>query len=137
MSINRQTSINRQGLPVYNYEDYSMILDTKIRQAGSVTIVDLSGRITMGITTTILSDTIRKLAGEGHRHILLNLADVEYIDSSGLGDLVASLTVVAKQGGALKLLNPTKRFRDLLQITHVAPLFQVFDDEAAAARSFA
>jgi anti-sigma B factor antagonist len=84
-----------------------------------------------------LRDGIRDLVSKGNKKILLNLGDVSYIDSSGIGELVSGFTSVANQGGQLKLLHLTKRVRDLLQITKLYTVFEVFDDEAAAVRSFA
>lgn len=114
-----------------------MIVSAKTRQAGDVTVVDLSGRVTLGPSANSFAGTIRQLSAAGHKNLLLNFADISYIDSSGLGELVASLTTVSKEGGAMKLLNPSKRVQEILEITKVNRLFQVFDDEAAALRSFA
>jgi anti-sigma B factor antagonist len=106
------------------------------RQVDGVTIVDLSGRITLGEGSVVLRDTIRDLIGKGDRRILLNLGDVTYIDSSGIGELVSAFTTVRNQGGELKLLNLTKKVHDLLQITKLYTVFDVKDDEAAAISSF-
>jgi anti-sigma B factor antagonist len=106
------------------------------RQVDGVTVVDLSGRITLGEGSTILRDTVRELLGRGQKKILLNLGDVNYIDSSGIGELVSGYTTVTNQGGQLKLLNLTKKVRDLLQITKLYTVFDVFDEETAAVRSF-
>jgi anti-sigma B factor antagonist len=103
---------------------------------GDVTVVDVAGRITLGEGASTLRDTVRTLAGGGQKKILLNLADVSYIDSSGIGELVSGFTSVANSGGALKLVNLTKRVQDLLQITKLYTVFEVFDDEAKAVRSF-
>ena len=83
-----------------------------------------------------VSDTIRDLAAGGHKKLLLNLAEISYIDSSGIGELVSGFTTVANQGGVVKLLNLTKRVQDLLQITKLYTVFEVFDDEAKAVQSF-
>jgi anti-sigma B factor antagonist len=107
------------------------------RQVGDVTVVDAVGRITLGEGASTFRDTVRELAGKGHKKMLLNLAEVSYIDSSGIGEMVSGFTTVANQGGQLKLLNLTKRVKDLLQITKLYTVFEVFDDEAAAVRSFA
>lgn len=107
------------------------------RQVGDVTVVDAVGRITLGEGASTFRDTIRDLASSGHRKILLNLAEVSYIDSSGIGEMVSGFTTVANQGGVVKLLNLTKRVKDLLQITKLYTVFEVFDDEASAVRSFA
>ncbi|HVP41817.1 MAG TPA: STAS domain-containing protein [Terriglobales bacterium] len=106
------------------------------RQMDGVTIVDLSGRITLGEGSVILRDTIRDLVGKGSKKILLNLGDVTYIDSSGIGELVSAFTTVRNQGGELKLLNLTKKVHDLLQITKLYTVFDVKDDEATAISAF-
>jgi len=108
-----------------------------IRPVDSVTVVDVSGRITLGEGCTQLRELIRDQLSKGNKNILLNLADVTYIDSSGIGELVSAFTGVAKQGGALKLLNLTKKVHDLLQITKLYTVFDVHDDEARAISSFA
>lgn len=107
------------------------------RQVGDVTVVDAAGRITLGEGASIFRDTIRDLAAKGHKKILVNLADVSYIDSSGIGEMVSSFTTVTNHGGQLKLLGLTKRVKDLLQITKLYTVFEVFDDESQAVRSFA
>lgn len=114
-----------------------MSMKSNTRQVNGVTIVDLSGRITLGEGSVLLRDMVRDLVTKGQRKILLNLGDVTYIDSSGIGELVSGFTSVANAGGQLKLLNLTKRVKDLLQITKLYTVFEVFDDEAAAIRSFA
>jgi anti-sigma B factor antagonist len=106
------------------------------RQVDGVTIVDLSGRITLGEGSVVLRDTIKDLLGKGNKKILLNLGDVSYIDSSGIGELVSAFTSVRNQGGELKLLHLTKKVHDLLQITKLYTVFDVKDDEAAAIASF-
>jgi anti-sigma B factor antagonist len=98
--------------------------------------MDLSGRITLGEGSVILRDKIREMLGQGERKILLNLGDVTYIDSSGIGELVSAFTAVRKEGGELKLLNLTKKVHDLLQITKLYTVFDVKDDEAAAIAGF-
>ena len=112
----------------------SMTLTT--RQVGDVTVIDASGRITLGEGSTAFREKIRELTASGNKKVLLNLADVNYIDSSGIGSLVSGFTNVTNQGGAFKLLSLTKRVEDLLQITKLYTVFEVFDDEAAAIRSF-
>jgi anti-sigma B factor antagonist len=107
-----------------------------VRQVDSVTVIDVSGRITLGEGCTQLRDLIRELLGKGSKNLLLNLADVTYIDSSGIGELVSGFTTVANQGGQLKLLNLTKKVHDLLQITKLYTVFDVHDDEAKAVSSF-
>jgi anti-sigma B factor antagonist len=106
------------------------------RQVNSITIVDLSGRITLGEGSVVLRDLVRDLVTKGQRKILLNLGDVTYIDSSGIGELVSAFTTVRNQGGELKLLNLTKKVHDLLQITKLYTVFDVKDDEATAVAAF-
>jgi anti-sigma B factor antagonist len=106
------------------------------RQVNGVTIVDLSGRITLGEGSAVLRDTVRELMRTGQKQILLNLADVSYIDSSGIGELVSAFTSLRNQGGDLKLLNLTKKVHDLLQITKLYTVFDITDDEATAVASF-
>ena len=112
-----------------------MSLVIKPRRLDDVVILDLSGRITMGEGTLILRDQIQKLLRAGDRKVLLNLADVDYIDSSGLGELVTSFTTVCNQSGQLKLLNLTRRVQDLLQITKLLTVFEVFNNETAALKT--
>src|SRR5499427_6918404 len=107
------------------------------RQVDGVTIVDLSGRITLGEGSVVLRDTIKDLLGKGQKKILLNLGDVSYIDSSGIGELVSAFTSVRNQGGELKLLNLTKKVHDLLQITKLYTVFDIKDDERKAIEAFA
>jgi anti-sigma B factor antagonist len=99
--------------------------------------VDVAGRITLGEGSSALRDLMRDLVGKGQKKILLNLGDVSYIDSSGIGELVSGFTTVTNSGGALKLLNLNKRVKDLLQITKLYTVFDVHEDEAGAIRSFA
>ena len=106
------------------------------RQVGDVTVVDAAGRITLGEGASLFRDKIRDLATGGNKKLLLNLAEISYIDSSGIGELVSGFTTVANQGGQLKLLSLTKRVKDLLQITKLYTVFDVHDDEAGAIRSF-
>ena len=105
------------------------------RRLDDVVILDLSGRITIGEGTLILRDQIQKLLDAGQSKFLLNLADVDYIDSSGLGELVTSFTTVRNRGGQLKLLNLTRRVRDLLQITKLLTVFDTFDNETEALKT--
>lgn len=107
------------------------------RQVGDVTVVDAVGRITLGEGASTFRDKIRELAAGGHKKLLLNLGEVSYIDSSGIGEMVSGFTTITNQGGVVKLLNLTKRVKDLLQITKLYTVFEVFDDEAHAVRSFA
>ena len=113
-----------------------MTMKANTRQVDGVTIVDLSGRITLGEGSVILRDTVRDLVGKGNKKILLNLGEVNYIDRSGIGELVSAFTTVRNQGGELKLLNLTKKVHDLLQITKLYTVFDVKDDETAAIKSF-
>jgi anti-sigma B factor antagonist len=113
-----------------------MSLKSSARQVDGITILDLSGRITLGEGSVVLRDTIREVLGKGEKKILLNLGDVTYIDSSGIGELVSAFTAVRKESGELKLLNLTKKVHDLLQITKLYTVFDVKDDEAAAIGSF-
>jgi anti-sigma B factor antagonist len=106
------------------------------RQVDGVTIVDMSGRITLGEGSVVLRDSIRDLIGKGQKKILLNLGDVTYIDSSGIGELVSAFTAVRREGGELKLLKLTKKVHDLLQITKLYTVFDIKDDEAVAIQSF-
>ena len=106
------------------------------RQVGDVTVVDAVGRITLGDGASTFRDTIRDLSAGGKKKLLLNLAEVSYIDSSGIGEMVSGFTTVTNQGGQVKLLNLTKRVKDLLQITKLYTVFEVFEDEAAAVRSY-
>jgi len=108
-----------------------------IREVDSVVVVDVSGRITLGEGCAQLREIVRGQLAKGNKKILLNLADVTYIDSSGIGELVSGYTAVSNQGGQLKLLNLTKKVHDLLQITKLYTVFDVHDDEAKAISSFA
>lgn len=114
-----------------------MSMKANTRQVDGIAIVDLSGRITLGEGSVILRDTVRDLVGKGNKKILLNLGEVNYIDSSGIGELVSAFTSVRNQGGELKLLNLTKKVHDLLQITKLYTVFDIKDDEAAAIKAFA
>jgi anti-sigma B factor antagonist len=106
------------------------------RQVGDVTVVDLAGRITLGEGSSTMRDALRELLAKGNKKILLNLGEVSYIDSSGIGELVSAFTTVTNQGGQLKLLGLNKRVKDLLQITKLYTVFEVHDDESGAVRSF-
>ena len=113
-----------------------MTMKSTTRQVDGVTIVDLSGRITLGEGSTMLRDIVRDIISKGNKKILLNLGDVTYIDSSGIGELVSAFTTVRNGGGELKLLNLTKKVHDLLQITKLYTVFDIKDDEANAIQSF-
>jgi anti-sigma B factor antagonist len=106
------------------------------RQVSGVTIVDMNGRITLGEGSVILREAVKDLIAKGQKKILLNLGDVTYIDSSGIGELVSAFTSVRNQGGELKLLNLTKKVHDLLQITKLYTVFDIKDDEASAVQSY-
>jgi anti-sigma B factor antagonist len=107
------------------------------RQVGDVTVLDLAGRITLGEGSSTLRDSLKELVAKGEKKILLNLGDVTYIDSSGIGELVSGFTTVTNQHGSLKLLGLNKRVKDLLQVTKLYTVFEAFEDEAEAVRSFA
>ena len=113
-----------------------MSMKISTRQVDGVTVVDCSGRITLGEGSVTLRETVTQLLSKNQKKILLNLAEVNYIDSSGIGELVSAFTTVRNQGGDLKLLNLTKKVHDLLQITKLYTVFDVQDDEAAAVKSF-
>lgn len=106
------------------------------RQAGDVTILDLEGKVTIGEGSVALRNAIRRLLGEGKNKILLNLGGVGYIDSSGIGELVSSFTAVSKEGGSLKLLNLTQKIQDLLAITKLLTVFDVYEDEGEALAAY-
>lgn len=111
-------------------------LNISNRQSGNVTILDLAGKIALGDTNRELHEAIRGLTGDGKKNILLNLANVTLIDSSGLGELVASYASVERSGGAMKLANLSDRFIELITITKLYTVFDIFDNEADALASF-
>jgi len=113
-----------------------MNMTTRTRQAGGVTIVDISGRIVLGEESAALRDLVRDLLSKEHRQILFNLADVNYIDSAGLGTLVGSFTSVRKQKGELKLLNLSNKVSDVMQITKLYTVFDIVNDETEGVKSF-
>ena len=113
-----------------------MNLKVSTRQVDGVSIVDCNGRITLGEGSIVLRDTVKDLLSKGQKKILLNLGDVNYIDSSGIGELVSAYTTAKNQGGELKLLKLTKKVHDLLQITKLYTIFDVKDDETAAVKAF-
>ena len=113
-----------------------MSMKSHTRQVDGVTILDLSGRITLGEGSVQLRDSVRDLLAKGNKNILLNLGNINYIDSSGIGELVSAFTTVRNQGGELKLLNLTKKVHDLLQITKLYTVFDIKDDEASAIAAF-
>ena len=106
------------------------------RVVGSVTILDLKGKITLGEGDEALKDKINSLIQQDRKKLLLNLAEVPYIDSAGLGEIVRTYTTVSRQGGQLKLLNLTKRITDLLSITKLLTVFDTFEAEQEALNSF-
>jgi anti-sigma B factor antagonist len=106
------------------------------RSAGDVIVLDLKGKMTLGEGDELLKDKINSLVHQGHRKIVLNLDQVPYIDSAGLGEIVRTYTTISRQGGSLKLLNLTKRITDLLSITKLLTVFETYDNEADAVRSF-
>src|SRR3989441_7957782 len=106
------------------------------RMSGDVVVLDLKGKITLGEGDELLKDKVNSLLNQGRKKIVLNLAEVPYIDSAGLGEIVRTYTTVSRQGGSLKLLNLTKRIADLLSITKLLTVFESFDAEAEAVRSF-
>lgn len=113
-----------------------MSVKLSTRQVGDVSVVDVVGRITLGEGSSALRDALRDMINKNQKKILLNLGEVNYIDSSGIGELVSGFTTVTNSGGQLKLLNLNKRVKDLLQITKLYTVFDVHEDEAGAIRSF-
>ena len=111
-------------------------LDVKERQAGDVTILDMSGDVRIGEGAVSLRDSIRALADQGKKKVLLNLAGVKYMDSTGVGELIANYTTITRQGGQLKLLNLTDRIQNLLVITKLLTVFDSYENEAEALKSF-
>ena len=107
------------------------------RSAGDVIVLDLKGKMTLGEGDELLKDKINSLLQQGRKKVILNLDGVPYIDSAGLGQIVGGYTTLARQGGTLKLLNLTKRITDLLSITKLLTVFETYDNEADAVRSFA
>ena len=114
-----------------------MACKATVRQVGEIAVIDLSGRITLGDGSGTVRDAVKDLITKGHRQILLNLKDVSYIDSAGLGELVGSYATMTHQGGQIKLLNAQNKVRDVLQVTKLYTVFENFNDEASAVRSFA
>src|SRR5262247_1162605 len=111
-------------------------LNINERQAGDVTVLDMSGKITIGEGSVALRSGIRRLLEEGKKRILLNLSGVSYVDSSGIGELVSSYTAINKEGGQLKLLRLTQKLQDLLTITKLLTVFDAYEDEADALSNF-
>ena len=113
-----------------------MSLTVSTRKSGAVTIIDLSGRITLGESTGTLRETVRKTLDEGSKNIVLNMGNVTYVDSAGLGELVGSFTSVSHAGGRLKLLNLQSKMKDLMQVTKLHTVFEVYENEAECVKSF-
>ncbi|MDA2930630.1 STAS domain-containing protein [Acidobacteria bacterium AH-259-O06] len=111
-----------------------MRIDT--RTVNGVTVLDIHGKVTIGEGSVEIRNKVRELLGEGNKNILLNLGDVSYVDSSGIGELVSSFTTVTNQGGQLKLVNLTRRLRELLAITKLLTVFDCYEDEDTAVQSF-
>ena len=114
-----------------------MSLKAEIRRMGDVSVIDLAGRITLGEGSGLVRSSIKQLVNSGQKSILVNLKDVSYIDSAGLGELVGSYATVTNMGGDIKLLHPQSKVHDLLQVTKLYTVFVAFDDETEALRSFA
>ena len=113
-----------------------MSMKIRIRQANGVTIVDCKGRMDHSVGSVVLRDAVREVLSKGQTKILLNLGEVNYIDSSGIGELVSAFSAVRREGGAIKLLNLTEKVHDVFQITKLYDVFDVTDDEAGAIKSF-
>ena len=111
-------------------------MDIAERMVGDVTVLDLKGKMTLGEGDELLKDKINSMLAAGKKKLVLNLEGVPYIDSAGLGEIVRTFTTVSRQGGSLKLLNLTKRIEDLLAITKLLTVFETFDTEAEAIKSF-
>jgi anti-sigma B factor antagonist len=126
--------LDRLGLSVEGKTPVKMRLDT--HQTEDVTIVNVSGRITLGEGNVMLRELVRQLVDEGHKKIAMNLHEVGYVDSSGLGELVKAYTTVRNHGGQLKLVDPSKRLQDLLKMTNLTAVFTIEADEASAIQSF-
>jgi anti-sigma B factor antagonist len=120
-----------------------MTMECNVRHIADVTVLDLKGRLSLGEALAfgpgsdlVLTDAVKELASEGHKKIILNLAGVKYVDSSGVGQLVGALTTARNHGVTLKLVNPVKQVSDLLRMTKLYTVFDIRDDEAAAVHSF-
>ena len=132
-----QSKIGNQKSKIFQETNLIMAeLNIRERQAGDVTVLDMDGRITIGEGSVALRSAIRRLLEEGKKKILLNLAGVGYIDSSGIGELVSSYTAINKEGGQLKLLSLTQKLQDLLTITKLLTVFDAYDTEADALSNF-
>jgi len=125
--------LDRLGLGMQNRTPVKM--QTATRHIGDVAVLDISGRITLGEGNVALREIVRELADQGNKKVVLNLAEVQYIDSSGIGELVKTHTTIRNQGGQLKLINLNQRVNDLLQMTRLSAVFDIERDEASAIRS--
>src|SRR5260221_9933063 len=115
---------------------WSVFMQIEERGVGDVVVLDLKGKITLGEGDELLKDKVNSMVNQGHKKIVLNLGGVPYVDSAGLGEIVRTYTTVSRQGGSLKLLNLTKRIADLLSITKLLTVFETFDSESDAVKSF-
>ena len=113
-----------------------MSLKISIRHVQNVAVIDLNGRVTLGEASGSLRDTIKDLLAKDHKNILLNMENVSYIDSSGLGEIVGAFATVSNRGGRLKLLGLQQRVHDLMQLTKLYSVFEIFTGETEAVRSF-
>jgi anti-sigma B factor antagonist len=113
-----------------------MSLEVRTRKAGNVTVVDVSGKLVLGKRSGELREAIRDLLLDGQKRIVLNLEELEYVDSSGIAELVSSLTATTNRGGAMKLVKVGKKVTDVLRVTKLTPIFDVYNDEGEALRSF-
>jgi anti-sigma B factor antagonist len=111
-------------------------LNISVRQAGDVTILDLGGKVTIGEGSIALRTAVRNLIAEGKTKVLLNMSDISYCDSSGIGELVSSFSAIQREGGTMKLLNLTKKLKELMSITKLLTVFDNFEDEETALASF-
>src|SRR5882724_9158135 len=125
--------LDRLGLGMQNRTPVKM--QTTTRHIGDIAVLDITGRITLGEGNVMLREIVRELADKGNKKIVLNLGEVQYIDSSGVGELVKSHTTIRNQGGQLRLVNLNKRVNDLLQMTRLSAVFDIERDEASAIRS--
>jgi anti-sigma B factor antagonist len=117
-------------------QNWSLFMKIEERAVGDVTVLDLSGRVTLGEGDELLKDKVNSLINQGRRKLVLNMAEVPYVDSAGLGEIVRTYTTVSRQGGSLKLLGLTKRIKDLLAITKLLTVFEHFESEQEAVKSF-
>jgi anti-sigma B factor antagonist len=117
-------------------EEHSVTVNLSSRESGEVTIVDIAGSVTLGQGSNSLRDKLSELIARSRKKLLLNMTEVSYIDSSGIRELLSAYNALSKIGGQIKLLNPTQRVKDLLKITRLHTVFEVFDDETTAVGSF-